>query len=68
MTRYVAGDVVWISPCESGDWLVEDEAVVLEDFGDGYRVLQESERVPSWGSGHFVQDSELERAEELMAA
>ena len=54
MTRYKAGDVVWISPCESGDWLVEDEAVVLEDFGDGYRVLQESERVPSYGSGHFV--------------
>lgn len=68
MTRYKVGDVVWVSPGESGDWLVEDEAVVLEDFGDGYRVLQESERVPSYGSGHFVQDSELERAEELLAA
>lgn len=68
MTRYKAGDVVWVSPDESGDWLVEDEAVVLEDFGDGYRVLQESERVPSYGSGHFVQDSELERLEELLAA
>ena len=68
MTRYKAGDVVWISPCESGDWLIEDEAVVLEDFGDGYRVLQESERVPSYGSGHFVHDSELERTEGLLAA
>lgn len=68
MTRYKAGDVVWVSPDESGDWLTEDEAIILEDFGDGYRVLQESERVPSYGSGHFVQDSELERLEELLAA
>ena len=68
MNRFEIGDFVWVSPGESGDWLIEDEAVVLEDFGDGYRVLQESERVPSHGSGHFVLDSELERAEELLAA
>lgn len=68
MGRYSVGDVVWINPGESGDWLTEDEAVVLEDFGDGYRVLQESERVPSYGSGHFVQDSEIQVAEGLLAA
>jgi hypothetical protein len=68
MKRYEVGDTVWISPDESGDWLVDDEAVILEDFGDGYRVLQESERVPSYGSGHFVQDSEIEAVEVLLAA
>lgn len=68
MQRYKVGDVVWISPDDSGDWLVEDEAVILEDFGDGYRVFQESERVPSYGSGHFVQDSEIEAVEVLLAA
>lgn len=68
MGRYSVGDVVWINPGESGEWLMEDEAVILEDFGDGYRVLQESERVPSYGSGHFVQDNELEPAEGLLAA
>ena len=60
--------MVWVSPGESGEWLTDDEAVILEDFGDGYRVLQESERVPSYGSGHFVQDSEIEAVEVLLAA
>lgn len=68
MGRHKVGDVIWVSPAQSGEWLTEDEALVLEDFGDGYRVLQESERVPSYGSGHFVQDSELERLEGLKAA
>jgi len=37
--------------------------VILEDLGDGYLVLQESERVPSYGAGHFVQDVELQHIE-----
>jgi hypothetical protein len=37
----------------------EDEGIVLDDLEDGYLVLQESERVPSHGAGHFVQDVEL---------
>lgn len=59
--RYTSGQAVWISPCASGVWVIEDEAVVVDDLGDGYLVLQESERVPSHGSGHFVQDAEVER-------
>jgi hypothetical protein len=38
---------------------VEDEAVIVDDLGDGYIVLQELERVPSYGMGHFVQDIEV---------
>jgi hypothetical protein len=59
MKRYKAGQAVWVSPCASGQWVREDEAVVLDDLGDGYLVLQESERAPSHGGGHFVQDSEV---------
>jgi hypothetical protein len=53
------GEAVWVSPSVSGQWLSDDEAVVLEDLGAGYMVLQESERVPSHGTGHFVCDLEL---------
>lgn len=60
MGRFHIGESVWVAPCESGRWLAEDEALVLDDFGDGYLVLQVSERVPSHGSGHFVRDRELE--------
>lgn len=49
-----------MSPCASGAWVIEDEAVVLDDLGDGYLVLQELERVPSHGAGHFVQDVEVQ--------
>jgi hypothetical protein len=57
--RFVRGEAVWVSPSVSGWWLTDDEAVVLEDVGAGYLVLQESERVPSHGTGHFVCDREL---------
>ena len=33
--------------------------MVLDDLDDGYLVLQDLERVPSYGSGHFVQDAEV---------
>jgi len=56
---------VWVAPCASGAWVSEDEGVILEDLGDGYLVLQESERVPSFGAGHFVQDIEVQRIEML---
>jgi hypothetical protein len=39
--------------------------MILEDLGDGYLVLQESERVPSYGAGHFVQDVEVQSIELL---
>lgn len=57
--RYTAGQSVWVSPSGSGQQLVEDEAVIVDDLGDGYIVLQELERVPSYGMGHFVQDIEV---------
>lgn len=57
--RFSKGEAVWVSPSVSGRWLCEDEAVVIEDLGAGYIVLQESERVPSHGLGHFVCDLEL---------
>ena len=57
--RFTAGQGVWIAPCASGKWLIEDEAVVVDDLGDGYIVWQESERMPSYGAGHFVQDREV---------
>lgn len=60
MRRFSSGQSVWVSPCASGTWVSEDEGVILEDLGDGYLVLQESERVPSFGAGHFVQDIEVE--------
>lgn len=63
MRRFSRGQSVWISPCASGAWVNEDEAVILEDLGDGYLVLQESERVASYGAGHFVQDIEVELIE-----
>lgn len=59
MKRYKAGQGVWVSPCASGLWVIEDEAVVLDDLGDGYLVLQLTERAPSHGAGHFVQDREV---------
>lgn len=59
MERYKAGQGVWVSPCASGHWVIEDEAVVLDDLGDGYLVLQALERMPSHGAGHFVQDTEV---------
>lgn len=59
MGRYKAGQCVWVSPSVSGLYVVEDEAVVMDDLGDGYIVLQEVERLPSYGCGHFVQDREV---------
>jgi len=63
MGRFIVGQSVWVSPCASGAWVSDDEGVILEDLGDGYLVLQESERVPSYGAGHFVQDVELQHIE-----
>ena len=63
MGRFTVGQSVWVAPCASGAWVSEDEAVILEDLGDGYLVLQESERVASYGAGHFVQDIEVEHME-----
>jgi hypothetical protein len=60
MSRFVVGQVVWVSPCASGVFVCEDSGTVLDDLEDGYLVLQESERVPSHGAGHFVQDIEVE--------
>ena len=57
--RYKSGTSVWISPSASGQQLMEDAATIVDDLGDGYIVLQESERVPSHGMGHFVQDVEV---------
>lgn len=57
--RFRRGEAVWVSPTVSSQWLSDDEAVVMEDVGAGYLVLQESERVPSHGLGHFVCDKEL---------
>lgn len=57
--RFQAGQSVWVSPSASGLQLVEDTATIVDDLGDGYIVLQESERVPSYGMGHFVQDVEV---------
>jgi hypothetical protein len=62
--RFMKGEAVWVSPFVSGRWLTDDEAVVLEDLGAGYIVLQESERVPSHGLGHFVCDLELSKLNE----
>lgn len=59
MKRFESGQSVWISPCASKAWVVEDEAVVLDDLDCGYIVFQESERVPSHGMGHYVQDIEV---------
>jgi hypothetical protein len=57
--RFKSGQSVWVSPGLSGETVIEDEAVVLDDLGDGYIVLQAAERVPSHGMGHFVQDIEV---------
>lgn len=57
--RFDPGQTVWLSPCASGLQVTEDEAIVVDDLGDGYIVLQQSERVPSYGMGHFVQDREV---------
>lgn len=65
MSRFTRGQSVWVSPCASGAWVFEDEAVILEDLQDGYLVLQESEKVPSYGTGHFVQDMEVQHIELL---
>jgi hypothetical protein len=59
MSRFTVGQSVWVSPCASGAFVREDEGIVLDDLGDGYLVLQETERVASHGAGHFVQDVEL---------
>jgi hypothetical protein len=59
MARFSVGQSVWISPGLSGEWVIEDEAIVLDDLEDGYIVLQGAERLPSHGSGHFVQDTEV---------
>lgn len=50
---------MWVSPSVSGHQLIEDAATIVDDLGDGYIVLQESEREPSHGMGHFVQDIEV---------
>ena len=57
--RFTTGDAVWVRPGQSSRWLNDDEAVVLEDVGCGYLVLQDTERVPSYGQGHYVCDLEL---------
>jgi hypothetical protein len=57
--RFMQGEAVWVSPSVSSPWLSDDEAVVVEDVDAGYLVLQDSERVPSHGLGHFVCDREL---------
>lgn len=59
VSRFAKGDVVWVSPAWSGEWLTDDEAIILEDVGSGYLVLQDTERVPSYGQGHYVSDTEL---------
>lgn len=57
--RFAVGQSVWVSPAASGNQLVEDEATIMDDLDDGYVVLQVSERVPSYGMGHFAQDIEV---------
>lgn len=59
MKRFQLGQSVWVSPCTSGEWVIEDEGVIVDDLGDGYIVLQQLERKPSHGMGHFVQDIEV---------
>jgi hypothetical protein len=59
LERYKSGQSVWISPNLSGEWVIEDEATIMDDLGDGYIVLQAMERHSSYGSGHFVQDIEV---------
>lgn len=59
MGRFTAGQSVWVSPSFSGEWVIEDEATILDDLDSGYIVLQELERHPSYGSGHYVQDIEV---------
>lgn len=57
--RFDPGQSVWVDPVAGALQLIEDEAVVLDDLGDGYIVLQQSERMPSYGMVHFVQDIEV---------
>lgn len=59
--RYAPGDVVWVRP-DSGNstYLADDAGTVLDDLVTGYLVIQEHERVDSYGEGHFVTDAELE--------
>ena len=59
MVRYQSGQSVWVSPRVSCAYVIEDEAIVLDDLEDGYIVLQEMELIPSHGMGHFVQDREV---------
>jgi hypothetical protein len=59
MGRFSVGQSVWISPGLSGEYVIEDEAIIVDDLEDGYIVLQESELMPSHGMGHFVQDREV---------
>lgn len=59
MGRYKSGQSVWVSPQVSRAYVIEDEAIIIDDLEDGYIVLQESELVPSHGMGHFVQDIEV---------
>lgn len=59
MKRFESGQSVWVSPGLSGETVIEDEAVIVDDLGDGYIVLQATERVASFGMGHFVQDKEV---------
>lgn len=58
--RFNVGQAVWVSPAVSAQNLIEDMATVVDDLGDGYIVLQESERAASHGMGHFVQDIEVQ--------
>lgn len=59
MRRFESGQSVWISPVTCGQQLIEDEATIMDDLGDGYIVLQHTEREDSCGMGHFVQDIEV---------
>lgn len=60
MVRFESGQSVWVSPQVSGRWVIEDEAIILDDLECGYIVLQELEVMPSDGLGHYVQDNEVQ--------
>jgi hypothetical protein len=66
--RFVEGDTVWISPNANAGVLADDEAMVLEDLGTGYIVIQEDELEPSDGLGWFVSDVEVESLEPALQA
>lgn len=68
IARFAEGSTVWVKPNNSADVLNDDEAVVIEDLGTGYIVLQEDELEPSGGLGWFVTDDEVEALETVLEA